>query len=178
MKKKFIKAIANSSLVRGFVAKPMPKWVVYLADILIVAFSCVITLTFGIHNDNGSEWIYSPAARAMFEFLIYGILSFVLGTSRYIIRLSVIEDTYKLVLLVGVASVVLSLVSFATYFSLGFAYFNFWNVFVIGVMSFTLMLLMRLTIKYIYIQLAGVAQHKTRVIVLGSAINSFSLRRL
>lgn len=175
MKKKFIKAIANSSLVRGFVAKPMPKWVVYLADILIVAFSCVITLTFGIHNDNGSEWIYSPAARAMFEFLIYGILSFVLGTSRYIIRLSVIEDTYKLVLLVGVASVVLSLVSFATYFSLGFAYFNFWNVFVIGVMSFTLMLLMRLTIKYIYIQLAGVAQHKTRVIVLGSAINSFFL---
>lgn len=175
MKKKFIKAIANSALMRGFVAKPMPKWMVYLADMLIVAFCCVITLTFGIHNDNGSEWIYSPAARAMFEFLIYGILSFVLGTSRYIIRLSVIEDTYKLVLLVCVASVVLSLVSLATYFSLGFAYFNFWNVFVIGVMSFTLMLLMRLSIKYIYIQLAGVAQHKTRVIVLGSAINSFFL---
>ena len=111
----------------------------------------------------------------MFEFLVYGILSFVLGTSRYIIRLSVIEDTYKLVLLVGAASLTLSLASLVTYFTHGFAYFNFWNIFVIGVMSFTLMLLMRLSIKYLYIQLSGVAEHKTRVIVLGSAINSFFL---
>lgn len=175
MKKKFIKALANSALVRGFVDKPMPKWMVYFADLLIVAFCCVITLTFGIHNDNGSEWIYSPAARAMFEFLVYGILSFAFGTSRYIIRLSVIEDTYKLVLLVGAASLTLSFASLVTYFTHGFAYFNFWNIFVIGVMSFTLMLLMRLSIKYLYIQLSGVAEHKTRVIVLGSAINSFFL---
>ncbi|MDE6526603.1 MAG: polysaccharide biosynthesis protein, partial [Muribaculaceae bacterium] len=163
------------ALVRGFVAKPMPKWMVYLADMVIVAFCCIITLTFGIRNDNGSEWIYSPAARAIFEFAVYGLLSFVLGTSRYIIRLSVIEDTYKLVLLVGSASLVLSLGSLVTYFTLGFSYFNFWNIFVIGVMSFTLMLLMRLAIKYIYIQLSGVAKHRTRVIVLGSAINSFFL---
>ncbi|MDE6611833.1 MAG: polysaccharide biosynthesis protein, partial [Muribaculaceae bacterium] len=148
---------------------------VYLADMVIVAFCCIITLTFGIRNDNGSEWIYSPAARAIFEFAVYGLLSFVLGTSRYIIRLSVIEDTYKLVLLVGSASLVLSLGSLLTYFTLGFSYFNFWNIFVIGVMSFTLMLLMRLAIKYIYIQLSGVAKHRTRVIVLGSAINSFFL---
>ncbi|MDE6158346.1 MAG: polysaccharide biosynthesis protein [Muribaculaceae bacterium] len=153
----------------------MPKWMVYLADMVIVAFCCIITLTFGIRNDNGSEWIYSPAARAIFEFAVYGLLSFVLGTSRYIIRLSVIEDTYKLVLLVGSASLVLSLGSLVTYFTLGFSYFNFWNIFVIGVMSFTLMLLMRLAIKYIYIQLSGVAKHRTRVIVLGSAINSFFL---
>lgn len=175
MKKKLIKLLANSALVRGFVAKPMPKWMVYLADMVIVAFCCIITLTFGIRNDNGSEWIYSPAARAIFEFAVYGLLSFVLGTSRYIIRLSVIEDTYKLVLLVGSASLVLSLGSLLTYFTLGFSYFNFWNIFVIGVMSFTLMLLMRLAIKYIYIQLSGVAKHRTRVIVLGSAINSFFL---
>ena len=175
MKKKLIKLLANSALVRGFVAKPMPKWMVYLADMVIVAFCCIITLTFGIRNDNGSEWIYSPAARAIFEFAVYGLLSFVLGTSRYIIRLSVIEDTYKLVLLVGSASLVLSLGSLVTYFTLGFSYFNFWNIFVIGVMSFTLMLLMRLAIKYIYIQLSGVAKHRTRVIVLGSAINSFFL---
>lgn len=175
MKKKLIKLLANSALVRSFIEKPMPKWMVYFADMVIVAFCCIITLTFGIRNDNGSEWIYSPTARAIFEFVVYGLLSFVLGTSRYIIRLSVIEDTYKLVLLVGAASLVLSLGSLVTYFTLGFAYFNFWNIFVIGVMSFTLMLLMRLAIKYTYIQLSGVAKHRTRVIVLGSAINSFFL---
>ncbi|MDE6464601.1 MAG: polysaccharide biosynthesis protein, partial [Muribaculaceae bacterium] len=49
------------------------------------------------------------------------------------------------------------------------------NIFIIGVMAFALMLLMRLSIKYIYITMSGVAKKKTRVIVLGSAINSFFL---
>ncbi|MDE6121501.1 MAG: polysaccharide biosynthesis protein [Muribaculaceae bacterium] len=98
-----------------------------------------------------------------------------LGTSRYIIRLSVIEDTYRLVQLVVSATLVLGIISVVTGFITGYPYFAFWNIFIIAVMSFSLMLLMRLSIKYLYISVAGAEQHKQRVIVLGSAINSFFL---
>lgn len=175
MKKKLIKALADSSIVRNFIDKPSPKWMVYLVDLLLIAFSCALTLAFGLHHTYGDSFVYTPLARAIFEFVTYAVFAQVLGTSRYIIRLSVIEDTYKLVMLTILSSAVLSLVSLVSYFVAGFFYFSFWNIFVIAVMSFTLMLLMRLAVKYLYFSVAGAAQRKTRVIVLGSAINSFFL---
>lgn len=175
MKKKLLKALANSSVVRAFVSKPSPRWTVLLVDLILIAFSCALTILFG----NGSEVeipiFDTPLARAAVAFIVYGALVLILGTSRYIIRLSVIEDTYRLVQLIICASLVLMCISAGTYFAAGFFYFNFWNIFVIAVMSFTLMLLMRLSIKYLYISVSSVAQLKQRVIVLGSAINSFFL---
>ncbi|MCH5221746.1 MAG: polysaccharide biosynthesis protein [Muribaculaceae bacterium] len=148
---------------------------VYFADFFLIAISCALALVFGVHSDGGDSFVYSPLAIFLFEFVIYAILAVILGTSRYIIRLSVIEDTYRLVLLVLSATLVLALISTITYFCCGFFYFTFRNIFVVGLMSFTFMLLMRLAIKYLYISVAGVTQKKRRVIVLGSAINSFFL---
>lgn len=174
MKRKLLKALANSSLVRNFVEKPSPRWMVFLADLLLIAFSCALTLAIG--HDSGSESLYATQpAKALVAFIVYIGLALLLGTSRYIIRLSVLEDTYRLVELVVVASLVLGLLSFVTYFVAGFPYFTFWDIIVVAVMSFSLMLLMRLAIKYLYISVAGVTQYKKRVIVLGSAINSFFL---
>lgn len=175
MKKKIINALAHSSLIRAFVAKPSPKWMVLLADLVLIAFSCGLTLAFGYHYTYGDSFFYSPLARAIFEFATYAVLAVCLGTSRYIIRLSVIEDTYKLVLLVVSASLLLTIASLVSYMVAGFFYFSIWNIFIVGVMSFTLMLLMRLAIKYMYIQVSSVDTSKKRVIVLGSAINSFFL---
>lgn len=174
MKKLIIQVLANSKLIRNFIDKPSPKWMVYVADLLLIAFSCALTLTFGSQED-GAAFISTPWVRVIIEFAIYALLAFALGTSRYIIRLSVIEDTYRLVLLIASASAILGLISLITYCIDGHFYFNFWNIFIIGVMSFSLMLVMRLSIKYLYLAMAGAAQKKQRVIVLGSAINSFFL---
>lgn len=173
MKRKIFNALANSAMVRAFIAKPSPKWMVLLADLILIAFSCGLTLAFGNHHTYGDSFIYSPLARVLLEYLTYVVLAVSLGTSRYIIRLSVIEDTYRLVLLIVSASALLSVVSIISYFAFGFFYFSIWNIFIVGVMSFTLMLLMRLAIKYLYLQLSNVDKNKKRVIVLGSAINSF-----
>ncbi|MCM1067849.1 MAG: polysaccharide biosynthesis protein [Muribaculaceae bacterium] len=175
MKKKLIKALANSKLISNFVAKPSPQWMVYIVDLILIGFCCSITFAFGAQESYGDGFFFHPGTAALIEFLVYALMVHFLGTSRYIIRMSALEDTYKLVLLVVSASAVLAAGSIATYFVAGFFYLNLWNVFVIGVMAFTLMLLMRLAIKYLYLQVAGVSQKKTRVIVLGSAINSFFL---
>ncbi len=175
MKKKLLKALANSSIIQAFIAKPTPKWMVYLADLVLIAFSCLLTFAFGTHQTYGTSFIYTPLARALFEFITYAVLAYVLGSSKYIIRLSVIEDAYRLVLLIVSASLVLSTVSLGTYFAFGYLYFSIWNIIIVGLMAFALMLIMRLSIKYFYLLVSGATQSKKRVIVLGSAINSFFL---
>ncbi len=175
MNKKIIEALANSALIRSFIAKPSPKWMVYLADLIVIAFCCLCTFAFGYHTSGGVGFLGEPVARCLIEFVTYAALAAILGTSRYIIRLSVIEDAYRLVLLIIGSSAILSCISLITYFVAGYYYFSFWNIFIIGVMAFALMLLMRLSIKYLYMTMSGVTKQKTRVIVLGSAINSFFL---
>lgn len=175
MKKKLLKALANSSIIQAFIAKPTPKWMVYLADLVLIAFSCLLTFAFGTHQTYGTSFIYTPLARALFEFITYAVLAYVLGSSKYIIRLSVIEDAYRLLLLIVSASLVLSTVSLGTYFAFGYLYFSIWNIIIVGLMAFALMLIMRLSIKYFYLLVSGATQSKKRVIVLGSAINSFFL---
>lgn len=117
-----------------------------------------------------SVWV-----KAFIAFLVYAGMTVTLGTSRYIIRLSVIEDTYRLVQLIVTSSLILLLISFGVYFVKGSFYFGFWNIFVLAVMIFSMMLLMRMGIKYLYLTLSGSERKRTRVIVLGSAINSFFL---
>lgn len=148
---------------------------VYVADLILIAISCLCTLAFGYHTESGAGFFAEPVARLLIVFVTYAVLALALGTSRYIVRLSVIEDTYRLVLLVILASAVLCCLSVVSYFVWGFFYFSFWNIFNIGMMAFALMLIMRLSIKYFYLAVSGVATKKTRVIVLGSAINSYFL---
>ena len=174
-KNKLLKTIADSNLVRKFIEKPSPKWMVMLADLFLIALSCVLTLSFGAHDSYGYGFVNSTFCHGLIYFSVYALLALALGTSRYIIRLSVIEDTSRLVLLIVCSSFALTLISLIGYFTSGTLYLSLWNILTVGVLSFSLMLLMRLAIKYIYIRLAGVAQTKKRVIVLGSAINSFFL---
>ncbi len=175
MKKKLRKALANSRLIRNFIDRPSPKWMVFVADMFVIAFSCACTYAIGTYGDPTGGFFGTPLAHSLIIFLVYTLLSLALGTSRYIIRLSVIEDTYRLVLLVLSASAMLALLSLASWVGAGFAYFSFRAIFVTAVIVFSLMLLMRLAVKYLYISMAGVTQTKKRVIVLGSAVNSFFL---
>ena len=174
MKKTIVSILANLRPVRNFVEKPSPRWAVLLADLLLIAFSVALAMGLGRSNAGVPAW-NAPVIQCIVAFVVYAIAVLSLGTSKYIIRLSVIEDTYRLVLMEIVAAAVLSLISLITGFIAGFFYFSFWNIFILSVVSFSFLLLMRLAIKYLYITVAGATQHKTRVIVLGSAINSFFL---
>ena len=173
-----LKALANSSIIQAFIAKPTPKWMVYLADLVLIAFSCLLTFAFGTHQTYGTSFIYTPLARALFEFITYAVLAYVLGSSKYIIRLSVIEDAYRLVLLIVSASLVLSTVSLGTYFAFGYLYFSIWNIIIVGLMAFALMLIMRLSIKYFYLLVSGATQSKNALSCSARLSTHSSLPRL
>ena len=67
------------------------------------------------------------------------------------------------------------MLAFSLEFIIGKRYYSIWNIFNIGVFTFSLMMCMRLTVKYLYTLINGAAVVRKPVIVLGSAINSFVL---
>lgn len=148
---------------------------VFVADLILIALSCVCIFVSPNPATAPGSFFALPVVRWLIPVLTYVILSVVFKTSRYIIRLSVIEDSYRLALLIIVASFMLGVYSMISFLVAGYMYYGVWTIFNIAALVFSLILLMRLCIKYFYMLVKGAADRKTRVIVLGSAINSFFL---
>lgn len=175
MKHNIATYLRNSRIVNRFMSAPSPWWVVQAADLLVVAFSCLITFTFNREaKDPGLGLLGYPPVKGVIVLLVYSGFMALTHTSRYVVRLSVVEDMYRVVAMVSSSSIVLALLSLGLIPVLGHTWMDLWNIFVIGVLSFTLMMFMRLGIKYIYRQLQGAALTRRRVIVLGSTVNSFA----
>lgn len=167
-------ALAKSTLMQRFVATPCPRWLVLLADLSIIAFAVFLTSCFGLTGYFPlGENIFSPVAKGAFSWLIYALLVMFTGTSRQVIRLSVIEDTYRLILLVLSAVGVQVFVSITTYIFFNFAYFQPWSIFITALLVFTMLLFLRVVVKMVFISVSAVTRERKKVIMLGSAINSF-----
>lgn len=178
MNKEFLETVVNLAPVQRFIAKPSPKWMVFLADLIVVVLSCLCSFAFGSpKGTEGSGLMVHPSIRCTVAVCVYAVFLLLFGTSRYIIRLSVIEDSYRLIQLVVTSSVVLTIITLICYITEGYLYFRIWTIFNIAVIAFALMLIMRLSIKFVYLQMKGVSKLKKRVVVLGSALNSFFLAR-
>lgn len=175
MKSKILNRIIEIPLVDKFMSTPSPRWVVFMVDLLIAAFSCAITLA--ANPDFGTAgfgWWSTMPVRFMVTMLIYLTTMLIVRPHYYIVRLSVVEDIYRVVAMVTAASVVMGFVSAACYVFRGVFYFKIWNIFVIGLLNFTIMMLVRMAIKYFYRQAVGAGIKRRRVIAMGSAINSFA----
>lgn len=154
---------------------PSPWWMVLAADLVIVALSCLATFTFnpGSQDITFGQW-GSASVQSIIVLAVYAVMMIFTRTFRYIVRLSVVEDMYRVVALTVSSSVVLTIISLGSGLIFGMPYFNLWNIFVIGLLSFTLMMFTRLGIKYIYRQFTATGLSRRRVIVLGSSVDSFA----
>lgn len=154
---------------------PSPWWMVLAADLVIVALSCLATFTFnpGSQDVTFGQW-GSASVQSIIVLAVYAVMMIFTRTFRYIVRLSVVEDMYRVVALTVSSSVVLTIISLGSGLIFGMPYFNLWNIFVIGLLSFTLMMFTRLGIKYIYRQFTAPGLSRRRVIVLGSSVDSFA----
>ncbi len=175
MKRRIINLLANSSFAHRFMKAPSPSKYVLCFDLLIVAISCFITysLSPSAHIAR-SGWMFTPLAQGLFAFLICAAVMPLVHTYRYIVRLSVLKDIYRIVAFLGIATFTMLFVASVTYIYDGFAYFGLWNIFVVMLIVFTLLMLSRLTIKYIYRQLTVSNHDRLRAIALGANVNSLS----
>lgn len=177
MRRKIIEKIASSNLIQHLSKSTAPHWVVLLCDILIVFFSAFITLM--CSGDSAGGMFKEPAnviiLRTVAVTAVFAVVFFIVKPYRSIVRLSTTEDIYRIVL-----SVFIAMIFMVTGESLYQIYFHkplvgLWNIAVISILSFSLMTITRMAIKSVFSAVATFNQSRTRVVVLGSAINSFAL---
>lgn len=169
--------IANSQLLQRLINTPSPRWLILLLDLFIVAVSCMLTFTFSTVSNppHHPQWLVSPWSITVVVVLVYGFTSKLMRSYEYIVRLSMIVDLYRLTMMVAVASVMLMAISLTVNIVVGVLYIRMWNIFLIGMLSFSMMMVMRLVVKYLYARVVNGNRQRERVIMLGSAINSFAI---
>ena len=174
MMRKILEKLLSSSLVAKIMEKPSPRWIVFGVDMLIVLISALLVVN--LNNDNNlTVYEYNHVTvRLAVVCLVYGIVMLCLHTYRYVARYSVIEDIYRIFALVVISSAILLANSLIISWVAGYSWIRFWNIFVIGVLAFGMMMCARLAVKYVYLLVSRRDIKRRRVIVLGANINSFA----
>lgn len=168
--------IWGSKFVHHLLDTPAPRWTICLVDMLIVTLSCALTFTFSdFHDGNGPLWTYSPWIRGAIVVAVYFACSAFVKSYKYILRLSVIADLYKIAMMITFASVILVIITLGVQALTQKLFFRIWNIFLIAVFSFAMMMCLRLALKYVYSLFVNSISRRERVIMLGSAINSYFL---
>lgn len=174
MTRKLLLKLSRLSMVKIMAATPAPRWMVLFADLAIVILSCIFVFIFN-STLSGNGVLYTPVAKLLIIVLSYLIFSLIYKSYHYIVRLSVMSDIYRVAILVATSSLCLVLLVLVLELITGNRYISIWNIFIIGVFSFSLMMCMRLVVKYLYAIFSGNVLKRKPVIVLGSAINSYVL---
>ena len=175
MKEKIFRGIYNSSLIKKFLATPSPSWLVWFADTAIVLLACLLTVVFGSGKTSYPSIWFAIPMKITVCVAVYAMINTFFATYRYVVRLSSLIDVARTIKLIIASSVVMALISIVTWSAVEVSYISFWNIFVIGVISFSMMTLLRLFIKSVYSFLMQPGKVRKRVVVLGTHIDSLML---
>ena len=176
MKRYIHKAIQEFPIIRWFVKGPMPSWLVLVTDVVLTLFATFLTFYFNTDTTpNETGWFFQPWTKAIIFTVIAVIFMVIIKPYMSIVRLSAFEDTYKIFTTILFTAITTLLCDWAGSRTIEYHYFGSWNIFIISFIAFTLMVTTRIVIKYVYTVGTTTGQHKQRVVVLGSAINSYAM---
>ena len=175
--KRFIhKSIQSLPFIPWFIKGPLHPWIVLLSDIILIFLASAVTFYFNPDTTPGDVGIlfHSWTKATVFTFIAFAFM-LIIKPYKSIVRLSAFEDTYRIFNTILVSSITALLCDLVSRPSIHYHYFGTWNVVVISFLSFTLMVSTRIIIKYVYTVATATDRNKTRVVILGSAINSYAL---
>lgn len=175
MLRKVAQLLTHNMITARFLRGPAPRWAVFGTDVLLVWVSAIVTLAFNSNATPDVEsGIFSIWTKSLAVTAIYALFMLILGTYRSVIRLSTFYDTYQVAKSVVLASLTIFLLESAFNWTGTARYIGAWNIFVLGIFAFAMMMTLRLLIKYFYGLLCTDLDAK-RVVILGSSISSFTL---
>ena len=159
--------------VLAFKSQTVPRWMVLFADLGIVTF-CYILLAM---SDVFSSSLSLEEMLRNWAIVIGVYLLMILFTKTHtsIIRLSVIEDLYRVFKVVALSSALLIGINFAVHQVFGLKLMHYWSIVILGAISFSFLVIERLAIKHIYSRLTHAFSGRQRVLVLGTSISSLIL---
>ena len=172
---RLLNKMLDLKLFRAFKVRTTPRWIILLLDMLIVMLSYVATVVAGIYSLHQVLSPMSILTNGLILFAVYFAVSYVSKSYTCVIRLSVIEDLYRIFMLIVFATIVLVLFNALHLAIWGTMFMSFWNIFVIGALSFSMMMIERLCIKYLYMRMTSATEGRKRVLVLGTSFASVFL---
>ena len=162
-------------LFRSFKVRTTPRWIILLLDMLIVLFCFVATVIADIYS---MHVVFAPSAIIFNAFLVLAVfflVSYVSKSYTCVIRLSVIEDLYRIFMAIAVATLLLIGINILKLAITGVPFMKFWSILIIGALSFSMMMIERLCIKYLYMRMNSDTNNRKRVLVLGTSFSSVLL---
>lgn len=176
MKKFLLNAIRSSSLVKAFMKAPMPSWIVLSTDIVLVLISTLTTYFLNPEISTGHTGILlDPWVKAFLFTALLFLAMLIYKPYKSIVRLSAFEDTYRIFSAIGTSAVAAFIIDLIIKKVVGYNYFGTWNIFTICFISFALLVASRIVIKSIFSIASAADKDRKRVILLGSAINSYAV---
>ena len=172
---RLINKLLDLRLFRSFRVRTTPRWIILLLDMLIVLTCFVVTVV----ADMYTQHIVTPSKtillNAFIVFAVYFAVSYVSKSYTCVIRLSVIEDLYRIFMVIVISTLALFGLNVVKLIVSGTPFMKFWDILVIGAFSFSLMMIERLCIKYLYMRMNSVTEGRKRVLVLGTTFTSVLL---
>ena len=152
----------------------VPRWMILLIDIVLVA------LSYGIFVISG---LSPQAASSAFVFIrnlvlvvaVYGLVTYFTKSYTCIIRLSVLEDLYREFVVVFMSSLILLGINLVYSAITQSVLFSYWGAVYVGVLAFAMLTVERLVIKHIYARFTVVDSTRRKVLVLGTSLDSLIL---
>ena len=172
---RIINKLLDLRLFRSFKVKTTPRWIILLLDMLIVLVSYVSTVVADIYSLHQVPTPTSILLNGFIILVVYFIISYLSRSYTCVIRLSVIEDLYRIFMLIVFSTIVLVGINAVHLALWGTMLMKFWNILVIGALSFSMMMIERLCIKYLYMRMTSSTEGRKRVLVLGTSFASVFL---
>ena len=162
--------------VQAFKVSTTPRWIILLIDMLIVLVAFALVTVADIYVRGTNYQLTSIAVNAAIFLLAYFLVTYVSKSYTSVIRLSVIEDLYRVIQVIVVSTFILLFIDMAAVIFTGRPLYRFWNVLSVAAVTFTTIVIERLLIKYFYMRLtASDSDGRRRVLVLGTSLNSLIL---
>ncbi len=172
---KLIHKLLSLRIVRSFRVRTTPRWIILLLDMLIVTVCYIATVVADMYSVHTFVTPITVFVNWLIFFLVYAVIAYVSKSYVYVIRLSVIEDLYRVFMSVMVATIILVFFNVMKLLITGEPFMKFWNILIIAAFSFSLMMIERLCIKYLYMRMNSATEGRKRVMVLGTTFNSLFL---
>ena len=170
-----VNRIFGTKLLSAIKDKTAPHWLVLFFDLVIVSCSYFLLAMSDVfipgHSINPVLFV-----RNWVVVLVVYLLMILLSKSyTSVIRLSVIEDLYRVFVVVTVSTVLLLVVNAVMQAALDVEMMRYWSIIIIGAISFSFLVIERLLIKQVYSYLSHCSAERLRVLVLGTSLDSLVL---
>ena len=162
-------------IVRSFKVKTTPRWIILLLDMLIVLFCYAATVVADMYSVHALVARSTILLNGSIVLAVYFAVIYFSKSYTCVIRLSVIEDLYRIFMGIVFATLILIAINLGKMLLTGTPFLDYWDILIIGAFSFSIMMVEHLCIKYLYMRMNYAEKGRKRVLVLGTSFGSVFL---